>query len=162
MRKVVLARIDDRLIHGQIMTAWLQTTAATRIIIADDKVASDNFECRLLKATVPADVKVDVLKVDAAAAELLQPEAQGERIILLTKCPETMEALIEKGVTLPEIILGNMGIRQGRERFNRNVSASPEEIATMSRIIEAGSEIYYQMVPKEERVNIRKLVEKGR
>ena len=60
MRNIVLARIDDRLIHGQIATAWTKTTSATKIVIADDPLTKDTFTQRLLRAAAPHDITVEI------------------------------------------------------------------------------------------------------
>lgn len=158
MRNIVLARIDDRLIHGQIVTSWCKSTSANGILIADDGLSKDNFTQRLLKAAAPPDVTVVIHDVPAAAAFLTEEGAPGERWILLTKAPEAMERLLDAGVAMTKIILGGMGMKTGRTRFNKNVSASPEEAACMKRLVERGIDMQYQLVPRELPVNIKKLL----
>jgi len=161
MRNIVLARIDDRLIHGQIMTAWLKTTVANQIVIADDSTYKNAFTSRLLKAIVPAEIKVVIQDVKGAGEYLSENSIDStEKIILLTKSPEAMELLINAGIKLPTIVLGNMGYKQGRKSFSRNVSVSPDEMATIQRILESGTEMYYQMIPADERVNVKKILNK--
>jgi PTS system mannose-specific IIB component len=95
------------------------------------------------------------------ASSYLRNTGEGdERIILLTKTPGVMEYLLEEGVSIDRIILGGMGMKAGRKRFNKNVSASEEEISSMKRIVSRGVDIDYQMVPKERPVNVKKLLSK--
>ncbi|MEA5048120.1 MAG: PTS sugar transporter subunit IIB [Eubacteriales bacterium] len=158
MRNIVLARIDDRLIHGQIVTSWCKSTSANGILIADDSLSKDTFTQRLLKAAAPPDVTVVIHDVTGAAAFLSEEGAPGERWILLTKAPEAMERLLDAGIRMTKIILGGMGMKAGRTRFNKNVSASPEETACMKRLVERGIDMQYQLVPRELPVNIKKLL----
>ena len=67
MENVLLARVDDRLIHGQVMTAWMKTYPATQIVIADDGVAKDEFMISVLETAAPAGVRVRVFGVDKTA-----------------------------------------------------------------------------------------------
>ena len=156
MRNLVLARIDDRLIHGQIVTAWCRTTSASNILIADDTLVKDSFTQRLLKAAAPPDIEVTILSVSDAGAYLKEQPYADERIILLTKVPEAMERLADAGITFKMIVLGGMGMKPGRNRFNKNISASPEEVACMKRLVERGIDMQYQLVPRELPVNIKK------
>lgn len=79
--------------------------------------------------------------------------------MILVKIPEILEALMDKGVVFQKIILGGMGAKAGRSKFNKNVSASLEEVATMKRIVSKGTPIYFQLVPTEKATDIQKLLE---
>lgn len=158
MKNIVLARIDDRLIHGQIVTAWVKQTNCSKIIIVDDPLSKDTFMQRLLKAAAPPGISADVLTTNDAINFLKKEPLAGENIIILTKVPEIMEALIDGGVTLNKIILGGMGAKGGRKRFNKNVSASPEEVECIKRIIGKGTDMYYQLVPNEKAQDVKKFL----
>ena len=159
MKNIVLSRIDDRLIHGQVVTSWVKQTGGNRIMIVDDALTKDIFMQKILKAAAPPDVVVDVLTIEAAAVMLKGEEESGEKIIILVKVPQTLEKLIEGGVTFKRIVLGGMGAKEGRKKFNRNVSASREEMDSMKRMIEGGTEIVFQLVPVESPVDVRKMLE---
>ena len=85
MRNIVLARIDDRLIHGQVVTAWVKQTNGNRIVIADDPLTKDTFMQRLLKAAAPPGITVDILTTADAINFLKEAPESGENIILLAK-----------------------------------------------------------------------------
>lgn len=161
MRNIVLARIDDRLIHGQVVTAWVKTTGANRILIADDALMADSFTQRLLKAAAPPGIVVDILSVTDAAAFLKEECVPGENLIVLTKTPQVMESLWESGAAINKIILGGMGAKPGRNRFNKNISATPEEVESFKRIVKGGIDILYQLVPSERPVNVKKILWEG-
>lgn len=158
MRNIVLARIDDRLIHGQIVTSWCKATSANRIVIVDDPLSKDSFTQRLLKAAAPSDIIVDILGFDQAV-QFLQEDDHGEgKVILLTKAPKVMEDLINQNIFIKTIILGGMGAKTGRSKLNKNISASTEEVDCMKRIINGGTEIFYQLVPAEHPINVKKFI----
>lgn len=158
MRNIVLARIDDRLIHGQIVTSWCKATSANRIVIVDDPLSKDSFTQRLLKAAAPSDIIVDILGFDQAV-QFLQEDDHGEgKVILLTKTPKVMEDLINQNIFIKTIILGGMGAKTGRSKLNKNISASTEEVDCMKRIINGGTEIFYQLVPAERPINVKKFI----
>jgi len=158
LRNIVLARIDDRLIHGQIVTSWCKATSANRIVIVDDPLSKDSFTQRLLKAAAPSDIIVDILGFDQAV-QFLQEDDHGEgKVILLTKAPKVMEDLINQNIFIKTIILGGMGAKTGRSKLNKNISASTEEVDCMKRIINGGTEIFYQLVPAEHPINVKKFI----
>ena len=106
MRNIVLARVDDRLIHGEVVTAWTPSLSANRIVIVDDTVAADKFNKRVLMALAPQGTKVAVLSVEGATKALQKPDPGNERVIVLTKTPIVFEQLLDGGVEIKEVCLG--------------------------------------------------------
>ena len=157
MKKMVLVRIDDRLIHGQIATQWLKEVKGNEVLIIDDDLPNDAMMTRLCKAVAPPGVKVEVQTV-IEATEFIKNGNDDLNTVILVKEPSILERLIDKGIPIPTIILGGMGQKIGRKKFNRNISASEEEIACMRRIVEKGSKILYQLVPAEKAKNIDSLL----
>ena len=155
MRNVVLIRIDDRLIHGQVVTGWVKKTDCKSILVVDDQVAKDVFMQRVLKAAAPPKMPVEA-KIVADASEWLSQE--GSAGLILVKVPETIERMQETGLVFDEVILGGMASKAGRKKFNKNVSASEEEVACMKRIMERGTKMLFQLVPDETPVDVAKLV----
>ena len=158
MRNVVLIRIDDRLIHGQVVTGWVKKTDCKSILVVDDQVAKDVFMQRVLKAAAPPKMPVEAKSVADASEWLSQEGSAGERILILVKVPETIERMQERGLVFDEVILGGMASKAGRKKFNKNVSASEEEVACMKRIMERGTKMLFQLVPDETPVDVAKLV----
>ncbi len=158
MKNVVLTRIDDRLIHGQVVTGWVRKTDCSRILVVDDQVAKDPFMQRLLKAAAPPKMPVEAKSRADASEWLLQEGEGGERIMILVKVPEAVEDMQKAGLVFDEVVLGGMAAKAGRKKFNKNVSASEEEVACMRRIMERGTKMVFQLVPEETPVDVAKLV----
>lgn len=162
MRNVVLARVDDRLIHGEVVTAWTPTMRGNRIMIIDDEVVQDEFNVRVVKALAPAGTKVIVYSVEKAAEKLMVPGVDGERIILLAKTPTTYNRLVKAGVPLKEVNLGGAGIRGERQPFINNVALSPEEVLACEELQKAGVRVYYQLVPEQGVIEVGDAVKKAK
>lgn len=158
MRNIVLARVDERLIHGQVMTSWLKLCAANVIVIIDNASATNAFLKRILFAAAPKDIELLVLTEGDAAAYLKEDSPAGEKVLVLTKIPQPMLALLQNGVAIKEVILGNMGGAPGRKRFNRSISASPEEIQAFRDILAMNVGVYCQMVPSDSKEDVKKLL----
>jgi PTS system mannose-specific IIB component len=157
MREIVLTRIDDRLIHGQVVTAWVKQTKGNRIIIVDEELAKDDFMRKILKAAAPSGISVEVNSAEDAVALLKSEAAAGEKIILLVKTPQPLETLMEAGVDLKTVVLGGMGLKSGRKKLYRNIAASDEEVTSMKQLIGKGVAILAQMTPDERPVDVSKL-----
>lgn len=162
MRNVVLARVDDRLIHGEVVTAWTPTMRGNRIMIVDDEVVQDAFNVRVVKALAPAGTKVIVYSVEKAAEKLMVPGVEGERIIILAKTPTTFNRLVKAGVPLKEVNLGGAGIRGERQPFINNVALNPEEVLACEEMKNAGVRVYYQLVPEQGVIEIDEALKKAK
>lgn len=158
MVNIVLTRIDDRLIHGQVMTAWVKSTSGNRILIVDDVVAKDHFLQKVLKMAAPPGIKVEVYGTEEAAEVLKADPNEDERVIILVKYPHIIEDLVDKGVKIKKLIVGGMGAGPGRKKFYRNISVSKEEKAIFSRLLDKGVEINIRIVPDDKAIAISKLL----
>ena len=158
MVNIVLTRIDDRLIHGQVMTAWVKSTLGNRIIIVDDVVAKDQFLQKVLRMAAPPDIKVEVYGVDEASGVLKAEPKDNERVIILVKTPKTVEDMVNKGVKIEKMIVGGMGAGPGRKKFYKNISVSNEEKSIFSRLIDKGMDIDIRIVPDDKPIAISKLL----
>lgn len=150
MRNVVLARVDDRLIHGEVVSVWTPTLSVNRIIIADDAVAADKFNKRVVKALAPDGVKVNVYSVDKASEKLKLDSEPGEKVMILTKTPISYLRMVENGVPLKEINLGGMGLRDERKTFIKNVACDEKEKDAIRQLLSKGVRVYYQLVPEQQ------------
>lgn len=157
MLNIVLARIDDRLIHGQVVTAWSKITKANRIIVVDDEVAQDDFMVKILKMAAPNAFKIGIHTI-ADASNILKEEDHGERVIILVKTPKTVEMLIENGVEIRRLNLGGIGAIQGRKQLYRNISISEDEKACFKRLLDIGVQVYVQIVPDSSPIDIKTLI----
>ncbi|WP_367377782.1 PTS sugar transporter subunit IIB [Enterococcus gilvus] len=158
MKNIVFARVDDRLIHGEVVTAWTPTYSINHIVIIDDIVASDPFQKRVLKALAPTKVRVDAFTTEEGVAELNKPFNEKERILLLTKTPITYAKLVEAGIELPQVNLGGMGIRDEREPFIKNVACDKAEVEAIRQMVDKGVHVFYQLVPEQRLIEITNLL----
>ena len=156
--EIVLCRIDDRLIHGQVMTSWLNATGANKIMIVDNETAENPFLKSVFKSAVPANVGVGVFNEMKAADRLVKGFKPNDRVIVLAKYPQTILSLVEKGASLSKVIVGGMGAREDRSKFYRNISASDDEKQTFSELISKGVDVQIQILADDSQVNVSKLL----
>lgn len=150
---VKLARIDERLVHGQIITSWSKTLGITKILVIDDDVAKDPFMSQVITLSAQQGMNIVILEAKKAA-EVLQNDKTSTSTMLLFKSPKPILEMAEAGLVLPEINLGNLGSSPNRKRISKNVSLSPEEEEIVKKIIAFGSKIYLQMLPGDPKIDL--------
>lgn len=146
MKDIVFVRIDDRLIHGQVVTGWMRQTQANRIVIVDNLVAKDSFMLDILKMAAPPKVAVNAYTVEDAIELLNGEPSSNERILILAKTPEAILALVEAGIKINHLNVGGMGSKAGRTKLFRNIQASPEEIETFKKLADLGINVEFRVV----------------
>lgn len=158
MENLLLVRIDDRLIHGQVMTAWMKTLPAKQIIVVDDKVAKDDFMLFVLQNAAPAGVKVQVLSEDKAV-ELLKGGLDMPSFIL-AKSPLSLKKIIDAGIDIKAVNIGGMGMKAGRITVYKNVSATDEERACIKEYLDKDIDVAIQIIPSEKRFELKNIMDK--
>lgn len=145
-----MVRIDDRLIHGQVVTLWVRQVNANEIWVVDDAVAADSFTQSLLQMVCPKDVTLSVLSVTAAGQALPQAQASmTRRILALVKRPSVVLRLVELGLSVSEINIGGMGAGPGRKGLYRSVSVSSDDVTDLKLLIGRGVRVYIQGIPTD-------------
>jgi len=147
---VVLLRVDQRLLHGQVVEGWVPFLRADSIVVADDRSAADPLSRIAMTAACPAKVKLSLLTVAQAAAGPLP----GARILVLVATVEAAARLWEAGFRTESVNLGNVPITAGRRRITPSVALSAEEVRALDRIAEAGSRVEVRAVPREKAADL--------
>lgn len=157
--KIGIFRIDDRLIHGQVVTAWIANADATCVVVADDKAARDEFQKSLLKMATPNTVELKVITV-AEAAELLVEEDVGGRALLLVRGPQQALELVRAGVQGGAINVGNMNMKKGKTRVLSNFWVYPEDVEAFRGIYAEGVSCEVRAVPADRSQDVMDLLKK--
>lgn len=142
-------RIDDRLIHGQVVTAWIKNYNARNVLIVDDAVANDDFLKGVLKMAAPSGIKLFIRSTENLAETVTKFEASKNNTVVLLKNPETAKKLFDAGVSLRELNIGGMGANAKRKGLHKNISASEEEIKVFKQLEAEGIKVYFRTVPSD-------------
>lgn len=155
--EIVLARVDDRLIHGQVMTSWLNFTGANRIVVIDDVTANDPFLSMIIKSLVPTNIKTSVTTVEKSI-DTLNKLKSDEKIIILSKTPAPYLHLLNNGIDLKKVNIGGMGSTINRKTLYRNIAASEEEIDMFRTLMNNNIVVEIQMVAEDPAIDLSKLI----
>lgn len=158
---VKFIRIDDRLIHGQVVTAWIKTYQAKKILIVDDIVAKDDFLKNVLKMVKPSGVDLIIKGTENLNETIEAIEENKANAIILMKTPETAKKVFESQVHLKELNVGGMGANAKRVALYKNVSASKEEVAILKEIEEMGVKVYFQATPNDKQIELNSVIKGG-
>lgn len=154
-----LVRIDDRLIHGQVIAVWCKHRPFTRIVIVDDEVAADPFMQEVMRLAAPPGLRVDVLSLEEAIRRLPQDPHPRETTMVLLRSPQVARRLYEGGVRYTALNVGGMGRGLGRRPLFRHIAASDEEIAALKVLAEQGVDITLRTVPEEKARSFKDLLD---
>lgn len=147
MSTVVMNRVDDRLIHGQVITGWLGLRNANSILIVDDGVAKNPMMLDIFRFAAPTGVKLEAMTIDQAAERLTNIEQGNEKILLLVKYPSTFVKLWAKGYYPEDINFGAMAHKANSKTVAPNCDLTPEEIADTETLYKNGVRVWIQLVP---------------
>lgn len=156
-----LARIDDRLIHGQVATRWTKETNVTRIIVVSDEVAADNVRKTLLTQVAPPGVTAHVVDVAKMIRVYNNPKYAGERVMLLFTNPTDVERVVEGGVNITSVNIGGMAYRQGKTQVNNAVSVDEKDIEAFKKLNARGIELEVRKVSNDPRLKMMDLISKA-
>jgi len=148
---VSLMRVDNRLVHGQVLEAWLPALDAHGILVADDEAAGNVLARAAMALAIPPKVSFEVMRV-AEAAQRLRPGGKGPqspRTLVLLR--EVRDALVlqELGVPIPQLNLGNVHFGQGRRQVSPSVFLDERDLAALDRLATQGTRVEARAVPSE-------------
>jgi mannose/fructose/N-acetylgalactosamine-specific phosphotransferase system component IIB len=144
-----LVRIDDRLIHGQVIAVWCKHRQFTNILIVDDGVAADSFMQEVLSLAAPPGLQVDVLSVEEGIDTLTGDLPNRGTMMVLMKSPQTARRLYDGGLKYSALNIGGIGSGPGRKNIFKNIAVSKEEIVILKGLLDQGVEITLLTVPGE-------------
>ena len=155
---IVLFRVDDRLIHGQVVVGWGRPLGVNRIVLVDGEVATSTWEQDLYRMAVTPEIEVEVLTVADAAARLREWQADARRTLVLTGDLETMTALhAADPVTVHRINLGGIHHRAGRRERLPYLYLTDDEMARLGALEAAGAAVAAQDLPTTPPVPLKAL-----
>lgn len=152
--EVVLYRIDERLIHGQVMVAWISKTGANSVVIVDANFAKDEFMKQVFQLAAPSGIKVDV--TDVSEFRKMAGSSDSRKAIVLFKGPgEALNALCED-VPVAELIVGNVATTAGRSKYTKYAYLSDEEKEMLSELQRLGWAVNMQLLPDDTKSEFKK------
>lgn len=155
--KVVLSRVDERLLHGQVLASWTRILQVEKILVIDDKIANDTFMVEVLKMSAPTGVSAEVLTCEDAYNQLSSSNDE-TRTMLLFKNVDMPQKLVKLGYDLKKLDIGNMGSGPTRKPITKRVFMSDDEVGIVKDLVNSGINVYLQMLSSDSVVDIKSIL----
>lgn len=153
-----LVRIDDRLIHGQVVLGWARALKTDRIVVANDRIAKNSWERKFYSSSVPPHIKVSFFELDETARQLLNNLFKHETVMILFETVKDVLTVVEKGVALQEINVGGLHYREGAHELLPYVFLTDEDKAYCRELVKRSVTLLAQDIPGNVSRNINSLV----
>lgn len=158
--KIALFRIDDRLIHGQVVTVWSKVTKCQRIIVCSDEVANDELRKTLLTQVAPPGVKAHVVSIDKAARVINNPKYENDVVILLFTCPKDIYRLLNTGIDVKSVNIGGISYKEGNIQLTNAIFVNQEDISYFKKLNDLKVELEIRKVASDQKSFVMPLIEK--
>lgn len=159
--KINLARIDTRLLHGQVATAWTPASKADRIIVASDSVAKDDLRKQLIKQAAPGGVKANVVPINKLIEASKDPRFGNTHALILFETVQDALRAIEGGVEIRELNVGSMAHSTGKTMVNNVLSMDKDDVAAFEKLRDLGVSFDVRKVPNDSKKNLFELIQKA-
>lgn len=159
--KINLARIDTRLLHGQVATAWTPASKADRIIVASDSVAKDELRKQLIKQAAPGGVKANVVPISKLIEASKDPRFGNTHTLILFETVQDALRAIEGGVEIKELNVGSMAHSTGKTMVNNVLSMDKDDVAAFEKLRDLGVSFDVRKVPNDSKKNLFELIQKA-
>ena len=156
---VQLFRIDDRLIHGQVVLGWARPLQSERIILCDDEVSQSEWEKELYCTCVPDHLKAQVYNVDETASILSTKIKAEDKTIVLVKDPKVVVDIVNKGYVPGSVNLGGLHFSDQRKKYLSYVYLNDEEVTQLHWLLDKGINIFCQDVPTSKALNVLDVID---
>lgn len=154
---IVLTRIDNRLIHGQVAVSWCSEVGANLIVVVDDAVQKDKTQQMLLDMAAPYGVSTRYFGVEEAVKKLPQA-GPNQKIFLVVRDVEVIVKLVEGGIPVKKVNVGNMHFKEGKKQISSSVSVDEEDINAFKKLNELGIKCEARRVPTENGIDMMELI----
>ncbi|WDF82547.1 PTS sugar transporter subunit IIB [Lacticaseibacillus pabuli] len=157
---IIATRIDGRLVHGQVANLWTTKLGATRIMVVDDEVAKSDIEKSGQRMAAPASVRLSVLDTKTAADHILNHKYDSQKVFLVAKRPQTLLNLVNAGVDIKEINVGNMSQTDETRHLTKSINVVDDDVKAFNELNDKGVHLVAQMVPGDNATDFMSLLKK--
>lgn len=149
MADIVLCRVDSRLIHGQVMTKWVNQSQANKIIVVSDSLAADEFMLEIYLMAAPTGVKVECYSKEEAVLNFKENQFGDGRVLLLLPDLESMKEVYDKGIKVSDIQVGGLGGAPNRKVVFQNITLDDSDVAMLIYLQNSGVKVIFQTIPED-------------
>lgn len=158
MQNLRLVRVDERLIHGQVVTAWSRFSGCNTIVVADDKAANDSLSKSLFKMAIPKQISLAVLSLEGAY-EFIKKKSD-KKIMLIVGSLENLYKILNYGLEVSKVNVGNISQHAKKKKYSKSIWLDENDLEYIEKIQSKGVDLYIQVVPNEKKQNVKTFLKK--
>lgn len=155
---IKLTRIDDRLVHGQVAFTWVPSLGIDCLVVANDKVANDDFLKMTMGLAKPPTARLLILTLDKTKAFLNDPKSRNLKILLLISGINDAFDLASSLSEIQSVNFGGIRMKEGAKLISKAIAVSDEDITVINKMLEKGLELEIRQVPTDKKVMIKDLL----
>lgn len=156
--KVTFARIDNRLMHGIVMTQYLPSTNSQRIMVIDDTTANDKMKKEMMNMAKPNGYASSIITLETALNNIKAGKYNDQRVFVLSKTPEAFLALVKAGVKIDKLVVGCTDLLNEGIKLSNRAFVTEEQAKQLKEIAASGTNVVVQHNPAVAEVSIDKLI----
>lgn len=148
MQGIIHVRIDDRMIHGQVATQWTNQLNASRIMVINDEVANNPTRKSIVRLAAPPNVRTSIITRETALTNIKQGKYAGQRVLLIAVSPIDVKYLLDHGLPITKVNVGNLARRPGTKRVFPSINLTATERQAFKDLIAAGVKVMVVQTPE--------------
>ncbi|KKY01011.1 PTS system N-acetylgalactosamine-specific transporter subunit IIB [Paraclostridium benzoelyticum] len=156
MPNIVLTRIDNRLIHGQVATMWSSSVGANLLLVANDEVSKNEFRQGLMDMAAPSFAQTRYFSIEKTI-NIINRASESQHIAIICETPQDVLKLVEGGVPIKKVNIGNMHMAQGKRQVSKAVCIDDNDVDAFKKLKALGVELEIRRVPSESAESIDEL-----
>lgn len=160
MAEIVLCRVDSRLIHGQVVTKWVNQSGANQIIVISDELEKDEFLKSIYVMAAPPNIKVQCYGVVSGTAAWKENQFGGGKVLLIVPDLATLKAIYDSAIELSDAQIGGLGGGPDRKVVFQNITLDNKDVDVLKQLNEQGLHIYFQTIPEDSPKELTTILEK--
>jgi PTS system mannose-specific IIB component len=149
-----ILRVDDRLIHGQVVAGWARPLGIELLIIASDKICSDEWACNAYKLAIPEGIQFLCVTIKQCILSLNKKNNQ--RTMVLVESVYDAQQLLKEGLKIKEINIGGLGYKDGSREIAPYIYLSPADIESVVQLFQSGIKVIGKQLPNSASIDVIK------
>lgn len=142
-------RVDNRLVHGQVIEAWLPYLDAEKLVVVSDALAADHLQQQIMQLAIPGRIQVFFITLAEAKITHDALTAQGARFLFLLATCQDVLRLVEQGIPVPVLNVGNMHYGPGKKQICPHIAVTEEDTCCLNALKRQGTALDFRCVPND-------------
>jgi PTS system mannose-specific IIB component len=155
---ILLVRVDDRFIHGQILESWIPFLKAQSVVVANDALASDHFQKTIMSMAIPDRIALRIVTLDEVTCLAQDMDLDDKRTLVIVSSIKDAYALYSKGFRFLKLNLGNNKGTQSSQQVSYSVWVDQDDVRMLKALMNNGVDVSLQSVPRERFIDMKSLM----